>query len=1414
MKQIIAIICAAILSIFTIDSIAQPIKKGPRPAQNFNAMPEDAYNKSRLLIKLTPAAHAQIAGFKGQKKFFGIPELDAFCTTAKVVKLQQFSNSKSLKPEFKQRHEAWGFHLWYVLETADTTNTKKYLAQLSQLKKWVELAEPELKVTQDSWTPDDPRYTDQWHYNNTGTLAGTSDADIDLPEAWDLEKGKPNILVSIVDGGIDTNHLDLKQNLWTSSTERFGYNFIDDTEGVYGHNHGTHVAGTVGAVSNNGIGVSGVAGGNGADTTGIRMISSQIFGTVTAATPGFVNAIIYGADRGAVISQNSWGHTAAIYYNSAYLDAIDYFIAYGGGDLYDHGLVIFSAGNDNHELPKYPGHYERVIRVAATNNKDIRSYYSCFGSSADISAPGGETNILTPRGVLSTNVGNIYSYFQGTSMASPHVSGVAALVASMAQDRLTVDDIRSIVVNEVDNIDALNTAYLGKLGKGRLNAFKALQKTDSLLSLPEVAAPTTFAATQSTCGNFNLSWTKNSDDNDVVIAVATTHKGLFGIPKGSYAVGDTIIGGGVVIYKGAAATVDYSFSDSTTRFIGFKAWSIDEDGNYSKGLFDFENYTLCPTLTGNIKYVKQGATGSGASWATASGDLQAMINSAQAGDSIFVAAGTYKPIRKQYDVYTISTGNRFNSFVLKNDITVLGGFPSDDNTAGVSDRDYDLYETILSGDLGTEGVSSDNCYNVVYSDDATDSTLLVDGFTITGGNANATTNNTGGGWKNYGNGHASNLIFSNNRASYGAGMENGGNATLRDVVFTSNIGSNSGGGLYNYADSMTILNATFLMNTAPYGAAMINEGGLWLDSATIKDNLASISGGAVYLLTGNCNISNTTIKGNEAEYGGAFYNDGANAILFNVVLDSNMADYSGGAWYNNAGNPELTNMRITNGSAYYGGAWYNASGNPNFKNVTISNNYTASSFSGNFERVSGTPVITNSIIWGNTAANDAYDNTYNVDDASMIYTIKGNDIWYGTDSIVSIGTAAVLSLEDFGLLPCSPAINRGVNDSVVATTDLAGNTRIINSLVDLGAYEKNSLELNEIADSILIADDDCSTGSWLHFFNTATDKIIVSVNTNGQDLGTITAKGILNEDYGTGSINVLEDAFGSSDYYYPFNRSWAISSTTAPTAPVNVRFYFSATDSTDIAANAPFSSIADLLLYKVDGENAWNPLATGYIGYTNGIAPSTTQYQLGSYQGLRYAEFQVNEFSTGTMALTSSTPLPVELISFTGTNVNNQKTLLQWHTANEDNLEKFDIEKSKDGINWSYITTTKATATEKYEAWDNEPFDGINLYRLKMVDNDGSFDYTAIVKVVFDRKQPIVVSVYPNPNNGQFIVDLAQVPATGASLKLTDITGRIVYQTSISAIKTVLNVHDIAAGIYTLQLMIDNNPIYHKIVIE
>ena len=170
--------------------------------------------------------------------------------------------------------------------------------------------------------------------------------------------------------------------------------------------HGTHVAGTVAAVTNNSTGVAGIAGGSGSGN-GVRLMSCQVFSGTGSG--GFDQASIYAADNGAAISQNSWGYTSVNVYEQAVLNAIDYFNANGGGNVMTGGITIYAAGNDNATGNWYPGCYSGSFSVAATNNKDVRSYYSNYGSWINISAPGGEqTYNNDPKGVYSTKTNNGY----------------------------------------------------------------------------------------------------------------------------------------------------------------------------------------------------------------------------------------------------------------------------------------------------------------------------------------------------------------------------------------------------------------------------------------------------------------------------------------------------------------------------------------------------------------------------------------------------------------------------------------------------------------------------------------------------------------------------------------------------------------------------------------------------------------------------------------------------------------------------------------------------------------------------------------------------------------------------------------------------------------------------------------------
>ena len=246
-------------------------------------------------------------------------------------------------------------------------------------------------------------------------------------------------------------------------------------------NHGTHVAGTVAATTNNNIGVAGVAGGNGSGD-GVRLMSCALaFGPNSI---GFDEAYIYAADNGAVISQNSWGYINPGAFDQSVLDAIDYFIAEAGYDADGNpvgpmqgGIVIFAAGNDGDDDRYYPGYYSPVLAVASTDSNDYLSSFSNFGDWVDIAAPGSS--------VYSTFPNDSYGYLSGTSMACPHVSGVAALIVSEFAGNITPSELRSRLIDNTDPV-------LFNAGSGRLNAFAALnaEAKDTNLALNKTVTAT------------------------------------------------------------------------------------------------------------------------------------------------------------------------------------------------------------------------------------------------------------------------------------------------------------------------------------------------------------------------------------------------------------------------------------------------------------------------------------------------------------------------------------------------------------------------------------------------------------------------------------------------------------------------------------------------------------------------------------------------------------------------------------------------------------------------------------------------------------------------------------------------------------------------------------------------------------
>lgn len=435
--------------------------------------------------------------------------------------------------KFEPRTRREGMHLWYdvvferEISTPAAQQVRQRAIEIAQQSSGVDIVEliriprlPKTSVTELSASElsaqtrtsgtlptDDPLLSKQWHYHNDGTLIRAKrGADINLYKAWGVEMGRSDVIVSIVDGGIDVQHEDLRENLFINTAEMrgvsgrdddgngfvddvYGYNFALEQGRITPHSHGTHVAGTVAARSNNNRGVAGVAGGDGSPGSGVRLMSCQTFHTDPTSgqsrNGGFEAAIKYGADNGAVISQNSWGIPGYEKIDASLKDAVDYFIKYAGcdndgnqlpGSPMKGGVVIFAAGNDGLEYRAMPSAYAPIISVAAMSTNFEASPYTNRGTWVTIMAPGGD--IYQHNGqVLSTLPGGSYGYMQGTSMACPHVSGVAALIVSeFGKMGFTNEELKKRLTTAIlsEDINRHNPRFSGRLGIGYVDAFAAV----------------------------------------------------------------------------------------------------------------------------------------------------------------------------------------------------------------------------------------------------------------------------------------------------------------------------------------------------------------------------------------------------------------------------------------------------------------------------------------------------------------------------------------------------------------------------------------------------------------------------------------------------------------------------------------------------------------------------------------------------------------------------------------------------------------------------------------------------------------------------------------------------------------------------------------------------------------------------
>lgn len=434
-------------------------------------------------------------------------------------------------------------------------------------------------------------------------------------------------------------------------------------------------------------------------------------------------------------------------------------------------------------------------------------------------------------------------------------------------------------------------------------------------------------------------------------------------------------------------------------------------------------YFATTVQAASVRYVDASADGNGdgTSWSDAFPTLTEALAAAEGGDEIWVANGTYTPT---------STSDRTISFVIPSDISIYGGFAGDETSRDQRDSDPATNGTVLSGDIGVADDNSDNSYHVVTATNTAVTTVL-DGFTITGGNADATAPVRFGGG----------LLLQNSQM------------ILANLRFTANT-AGAGGAMTSQFSTPTMTTITFIGNTATDdgGALYTDNSNLILTDAIMQDNTATDGGGALYNKASAPVLTNVTITGNTARDGGATASFASNPQYINVLLGGNTATRRGGAAYHVSSNPLFVNATIASNRADSGGGLYN---------------------------LLSTPSIENSIIWSNADADGTGTATASVfnDQSTPQYTasvvqgvaLNGDDNLDGTQDSsapVFVDLPAVADAPttagDYQLSSSSPLIDMGDDAANSTTVDLMGNPRKVDfptkgrstaSTIDLGAYE-------------------------------------------------------------------------------------------------------------------------------------------------------------------------------------------------------------------------------------------------------------------------------------------------------------------------------------------------------------------------
>jgi parallel beta-helix repeat protein len=686
--------------------------------------------------------------------------------------------------------------------------------------------------------PNDPYFDQQWALHNYGQMypwdgrfnppPGTPDCDIDAPEAWDIEKGSSDIVIAIIDSGVDYTHPDIADNIWINEAEdlngngRFdnwpwyqkkngvygdidyidndGNGFIDDvigwdfsssTKKKSGNNdpmdnfgHGTHCAGIAGAVTNNDIGVAGISWNS-------RILPLKVGEGKIMLLTNVIKAIYYAVDNGANVISMSLGGPDINFFNfsNIFRDAVDYAYAQGA-------VLVAAAGNNNRDSIVYPAGFEKVIAVAATDSNDDKAIFSNYGFWLDVAAPGVDILSLRANGTDmygdgSHIVDEYYYVASGTSMACPFVAGIAALILSQNPNH-SPDAVRTIISNSVDQIN--NYEYIGR---GRINAHKAVQmsSTSVIALFDEIWNWVDIKGT--------VELTGKAGGEDFQYYTIEYGKGKY--PKVENWI--EIKNSDIAVEHGILSLLNTTLLDDGIYTLRLNV--IAKDVIYS------DIKLILVNNEENIFYVKHDGTADFLS-------IEAAVDNAGHNDTVFVFSGTY--LEKRIGIIT--------------SIKLIG---EDKDTTIIDGSNYNYSSIIAVSQHNTEGL-----INVTISN-----------FTII--------NQASGGitlYSTYNSNISNNIILANNK--YGIYLNN----CNKTIISNNIILDNQYAGIYSYGDANYNLN---ISNNKIHNSdsSMFKSGaGIWLennyDGSILSNEITGCTDCGIFLMFSvNFTISNNFISNNE-----------------------------------------------------------------------------------------------------------------------------------------------------------------------------------------------------------------------------------------------------------------------------------------------------------------------------------------------------------------------------------------------------------------------------------------------------------------------------------------------------------------------------------------------------------------------